>query len=233
MKRTSSRLIATALCAAVAVGTFAPGDIEAKRERRTDRARIVDRDEKDDAKERRSVERKLRVKREFHDDRVHREHRMHRKDRMHREHHYDRKHRTRKHWEWRRDRRSLRHERHPDMRGAGRKWRDDRRDRPSALRRMAMRLDLTDEQRDEWRDIQHRTEMDLVDLRADMKKARLELRRLRRDGNASESAVREQLERIARARVDLQMERFRAREAFKKLLTKEQRKKLDDTKRRR
>ena len=79
------------------------------------------------------------------------------------------------------------------------------------------------------------TEAELQEAKANLAhaKAQLELRKLRRDGEASESALRKHLERVAKARIELEMKKVGARSEFKNLLNEEQKKKLDVKKRRR
>jgi Spy/CpxP family protein refolding chaperone len=88
------------------------------------------------------------------------------------------------------------------------------------------RLDLTDEQRDSIEELRHERRLESIDLGAELKKRRLELRRLKRDHEVSIMALREAVDAVARARADVEFHRLKTMMDTRSLLTDEQRRKL-------
>jgi Spy/CpxP family protein refolding chaperone len=95
-----------------------------------------------------------------------------------------------------------------------------------AKRKAAGRLELTDEQREKMRDLRYQQQQEMIDLEAVLEKRRLELKRLMRDGDASEGDVRRLVDSIAEIRADIQFLQLKGRLDKRALLSDEQRGKL-------
>lgn len=94
--------------------------------------------------------------------------------------------------------------------------------------RLAEKLDLTGTQRDKLRDIGGDLERKEIRLRADLETAGLDLRDLMRSDSPSASAVDSKIETLARLRGDMMKAGARAVLDARKVLTSDQRKKLED-----
>ena len=94
--------------------------------------------------------------------------------------------------------------------------------------RLAEKLDLTGTQRDKLRDIGGDLERKEIRLRADLETAGLDLRDLMRSASPSASAVDSKIETLARLRGDMMKAGARAVLDARKVLTSDQRKKLED-----
>lgn len=94
----------------------------------------------------------------------------------------------------------------------------------SESRKQMEELNLTEQQKDVMRDVCVATKMKMIDLRADLKKKRLELREIMREDTPHRAAF----ERIAREITDLQLRQklllFDSRQEVMKLLDAEQQK---------
>ncbi len=93
-------------------------------------------------------------------------------------------------------------------------------------RRAARELEITDEQREEIRRLQHRSDREMIGLKATLKKQELDLKHLMGDRDASESDLRGIVDSIAKARADIQFLKLKTRLDRRALLTDEQRTKL-------
>lgn len=102
-----------------------------------------------------------------------------------------------------------------------------RRYRGEGKRRRAEMLDLTDEQREKIEQLRYDSRLDLIDLKAALKKRRLELRRMMRDGDASEKALREAVDAVAKARAEVEFLELKTKIDTRSVLTDEQRRKTE------
>jgi len=96
--------------------------------------------------------------------------------------------------------------------------------------RFADKLDLTGTQRDKLRDIGGDLERKEIRLRADLETAGLDLRDLMRSDSPSASAVDSKIETLTQLRGDMMKANARAVLDARKVLTSDQRKKLEDLK---
>jgi Spy/CpxP family protein refolding chaperone len=96
--------------------------------------------------------------------------------------------------------------------------------------RLADKLDLTGTQRDKLRDIGGDLERKEIRLRADLETAGLDLRDLMRSDSPSASAVDSKIETLTQLRGDMMKAGARAVLDARKVLTSDQRKKLEDLK---
>jgi Spy/CpxP family protein refolding chaperone len=94
--------------------------------------------------------------------------------------------------------------------------------------RLADRLDLTGTQKDKLRDIGGDLERKEIRLRADMETAGLDLRDLMRSDSPSASSVDSKIETLTQLRGDMMKAGARAVLDARKVLTSDQRKKLED-----
>lgn len=97
---------------------------------------------------------------------------------------------------------------------------------PGMLLRFSDELDLTEEQVERLETLQTQFSKDMIDRRAEAKKARIELRSLMR-GDASESEVEAAIDNVTRLRGENMKTRFRHRQEIESILTEEQ---LDELK---
>lgn len=88
-------------------------------------------------------------------------------------------------------------------------------------------LKLTDEQRDQIQALRYQQQQDMIDLRAKLQKARLELRHAMRDGKVSEEDMDHMIDAIAQQRAEIAKRRLQTHMKMRALLTDEQRKMLD------
>ena len=96
--------------------------------------------------------------------------------------------------------------------------------------RLAEKLDLTGTQKDKLRDIGGDLDRKEIRLRADLETAGLDLRDLMRSDSPSASAVDAKIENMSQLRGELMKANARAVLDARKVLTQEQRKKLQDMK---
>ena len=94
--------------------------------------------------------------------------------------------------------------------------------------RLAEKLDLTGTQKDKLRDIGGDLERKEIRLRADLETAGLDLRDLMRSDSPSASAVDAKIENLSQLRGELMKANARAVLDARKVLTPDQRKKLED-----
>ena len=94
--------------------------------------------------------------------------------------------------------------------------------------RLADKLDLTGTQKDKLRDIGGDLERKEIRLRADMETAGLDLRDLMRSDSPSASAVDSKIETLTQLRGEMMKAGARAVLDARKVLTSDQRKKLED-----
>ncbi len=92
---------------------------------------------------------------------------------------------------------------------------------------MAEQLDLTDAQKDQMRDLRTKHQKEMIQRRADVKVARLELRELIRDA-ADRVTINSKVEQIGSMQTEIEKARVGHRLDARNLLTPEQREKFDD-----
>ncbi|MFQ5511325.1 MAG: Spy/CpxP family protein refolding chaperone [Candidatus Krumholzibacteriia bacterium] len=94
------------------------------------------------------------------------------------------------------------------------------------LLRHAAMLELTEDQVARLSELAYETKRDLIDLRAGLQKARLELQRLMRSGTEDMTRIRRQLNQVAKKRVDLEEARIAHWIDSRKVLNDAQRKRI-------
>lgn len=94
--------------------------------------------------------------------------------------------------------------------------------------RHAAQLDLTDEQVSKLEKLAYDAKTQLIDLRAEMSKARVELQRLRRSNSEDVSQFKKHFNTMATLRVKIQEARLINRIEAKKILTDEQKQMLEE-----
>lgn len=99
--------------------------------------------------------------------------------------------------------------------------------RGMALMRFADELELTDAQINKLRAMREDHQLAMVDARADMEKAQIRLRALRRDEAASEQEVMRAIDDAAAARAEMQKMQYRHKEGCRSVLTEAQLDKLE------
>jgi Spy/CpxP family protein refolding chaperone len=85
-------------------------------------------------------------------------------------------------------------------------------------------LDLTDDQREQMREIRYQWKMKRIDLEAKLDKAELEFKHLMRAGDMGEKEIRARVDAMASMRADLEFNRIMSRMESRNVLTEEQRK---------
>lgn len=101
-------------------------------------------------------------------------------------------------------------------------------DRGHRLMMLADELELTDEQRDRIADMMTEFRMEQIDRRADLQKARLQLRVLKMDDDASEGDVLQQIDKVSQLEATMEKARYQHHEAVMNVLTAEQQDKMDE-----
>jgi Spy/CpxP family protein refolding chaperone len=96
------------------------------------------------------------------------------------------------------------------------------------LERALKQLDLTDAQKASIRDIRTAMQKDMIQMRADLKTARVELREQLRKDKVIMSSVETQIKKMEGLRSAMMLQAIKAREEIKAALTPDQRKKLTD-----
>lgn len=84
------------------------------------------------------------------------------------------------------------------------------------------KIGLTDEQRDQLKQMALDHKIEMIDSRAAVKKAQVRLRSLMRDEDAAENDVTRQIDEVAGLKADLQKARYAQRKQIHGLLTEEQ-----------
>lgn len=90
----------------------------------------------------------------------------------------------------------------------------------------AQALDLSGEQVEKLKKLAYDTKMEMIDMKAALAKAKLKLNKMIHSDNPSLSAIKRQLDVVAKARVSMEYKKISSMLAAKGLLTKEQREKL-------
>ncbi len=98
---------------------------------------------------------------------------------------------------------------------------------PRLILRLADDLELTDDQVSRLEALQTQFSKDMVDRRADVQKAQIELRSLRRD-KATESDVNAAIDKMTRLQAENMKTRYRHRQQVESLLTEQQLDKLEE-----
>lgn len=101
---------------------------------------------------------------------------------------------------------------------------------PGMLLRFSDELDLTEEQVDRLETLQTQFSKDMIDRRAEAKKARIELRSLMR-GDAPESEVEAAIDNVTRLRGENMKTRYRHRQQIESVLTEQQLEQLEEMRR--
>jgi len=99
--------------------------------------------------------------------------------------------------------------------------------RGMALMRLAEQLELTDAQIDKLRAMREDHQLAMVDARADVKKAQIRLRTLRRDEAAGEQEMMQAIDAAASVRAQIQKMQYRHKESCRAILTEAQRDMLE------
>ncbi len=120
----------------------------------------------------------------------------------------------------------------PGMRHKGR-WgerRDDAGKYVAADRylRCAAELGLSDDQKSKLKELAFKTKKEMIDLRASVQKARLELKELVRSEDPNLREIKRQLDALAAAQADLRYKRIASMLEAREILTPEQRKRLEE-----
>jgi hypothetical protein len=92
----------------------------------------------------------------------------------------------------------------------------------------AHELGLTDEQKSELMDLVLETKKSMIDLRANLQKANLALKKLLHEDDPRPTEIKQRLDAIAKAQVDLKFAVISSSIKAKKMLTKEQRELLEE-----
>lgn len=90
------------------------------------------------------------------------------------------------------------------------------------------KIDLTDQQRDRLKEMQTEFQMGQIDRRAELQKAQMRLRNLKRDTDAAEGDVFRAIDEVSRLKVDMQKTRYQHQQQVKSVLTDEQIDKLEE-----
>jgi len=109
-------------------------------------------------------------------------------------------------------------------------------DRGPGIGRLLMAADeigLTDEQEDQLEQLQVDFKMEQIDRKAEMQKARVQLRTLMRDDNAVERDVFRMIDDLSRMKADMQKMRYTHRLQIHSILTEEQIEKMKELRRER
>lgn len=105
-----------------------------------------------------------------------------------------------------------------DTRGGGRE----------DIERMKDKLELTDDQIEQIRDIRYDNEVASIDRRAELEKARLEMEMLMTDDAFDRNKIYKQAEKVAEIQKDMQLSKVSAKLDFMDILSDEQREKLGE-----
>jgi Spy/CpxP family protein refolding chaperone len=93
---------------------------------------------------------------------------------------------------------------------------------------MADKIGLTDEQRDQLKSMQTEFQLDRIDRKAELQKATLKLRNLKRDPDASEGDVMGAIDEVSRLKAEMQKAGYKHHKLVKSVLTDEQTEKLKE-----
>ena len=100
-----------------------------------------------------------------------------------------------------------------------------------ALERIADEIELTDEQLEEIENIRYESELESVDMHAELKKEEIELRHLMDFEDFSRQEIMAQAEKVGEMKQELQLNKMDARLRSLEVLTDEQREKMKDLRR--
>jgi Spy/CpxP family protein refolding chaperone len=92
---------------------------------------------------------------------------------------------------------------------------------------MSDEIGLSEDQQDQLKDMAIKFKLEMVDLRADVQRARINTRALRRDDDAREADVMKAIDDVAAAQAGVKKASYQHRQAFRSILTAEQLDKLD------
>jgi len=98
----------------------------------------------------------------------------------------------------------------------------------SSFMAFADEIELTDVQKDQLEALQVKNRKEGIDKHAELEKARVDLRALKRDDQAAESAVLRQIDVVSGLEADLEKMRYSHRKEMKAVLTEDQINKLED-----
>ena len=93
---------------------------------------------------------------------------------------------------------------------------------------MAEKLELTDAQKEKLETIRTTFQKERIDKKAEVDKARVDLRVLRHDENANENEVMAAIDKVSYLKADLQKMAYRHRKEVQSVLTEEQLNKLEE-----
>lgn len=94
--------------------------------------------------------------------------------------------------------------------------------------RLSDEINLTDEQESQLEELSTNFQIEKIDLQAEIKKAKVELRASMKHDDAAEKSVFQQIDKVSKLKADAQKMRFRHQQTIKNLLTEEQQEKLED-----
>jgi Spy/CpxP family protein refolding chaperone len=101
---------------------------------------------------------------------------------------------------------------------------------PDCMLMHASVLGLTDDQQDELRDLQFAMKKKMIDLKAALQKAQIEMQELMSEDDPNVSAIKRQLNAIAEAQTDLKFEMISTMITARNVLTEEQRELIKEKK---
>jgi len=101
-------------------------------------------------------------------------------------------------------------------------------ERRENIERMKDKLELTDDQIEQIRDIRYDNEVASIDRRAELEKARLEMEMLMTDDAFDRNKIYKQAEKVAEIQKDMQLSKVSAKLDFMDILSDEQREKLGE-----
>lgn len=92
--------------------------------------------------------------------------------------------------------------------------------------RNAEEIDLTDEQQDQLFDMREAFQLKQIDQKAEIQKAQVKLRSLKRSEDASESEVLKAIDKVGALKTEMKKMSYKQRTAIREVLSQEQRDKL-------
>ncbi len=94
--------------------------------------------------------------------------------------------------------------------------------------RFADEIGLTDEQREQIEKARFKHKMSMIDLKADVARAKLQVKALTRDDDANEVEVMRAIDQVAKAKAEMAKMKYKNRKKMKSILTDQQRAKLTE-----
>ena len=101
-------------------------------------------------------------------------------------------------------------------------------DRMGHLLRMADQLELTDDQIDKIMKLKTDLQLQMVDVRAEMQKARIQLKSLRQDADASESTIFAAIDDLSKKQAEMRKMQYSHHQEVRSVLTPEQQEKAKE-----